>query len=124
MNRFNQVFKKSTENTTCKLYTEISRLTRLYAVNLLKPETISSVGNNPHELSFDSEGQLDDENLGIGSHTWGVLAETEEEHDLRPFLKSIRNFYITSLQKMILLAKRPRNPSARENFSSYSSCFG
>ena len=101
MNRFHQVFQKSTENTTCELYTEISRHTRLCAVNLLKPETISSVGNSLHELSADSEGRLDDENVGIGSHTRGVLAEIEEEHDLRPFFKSIRNFYITSLQKMI-----------------------
>ncbi len=48
MDKFNRVFQKSTENTTCELYTEICRLTRLYAASLLKPETILSVGNNLH----------------------------------------------------------------------------
>ena len=57
------------------------RLTRLYAANVLKAETITSVGNNLHQVSFEREGQLNDEILGVGSNTWGVLAEVEEEYD-------------------------------------------
>ena len=35
MDNFNKVFQKSTENTTCQLYSEMSRLVRVYASNLL-----------------------------------------------------------------------------------------
>ncbi len=100
MDKFNRVFQKSTENTTCELYTEICRLTRLYAASLLKPETILSVGNNLHQLCLDRQGQLDNENLGIGTETWKVLAELEEVHDMRPFFNAVREFYVTSIQKM------------------------
>ena len=101
MDKFNRVFQKSTENTTCELYTEVCRLTRLYAANVLKAETITSVGNNLHQLSFEHEGQLDDDNLGVGSNTWGVLAEVEEEYEIKPFFMTVRKFYVASLQKMI-----------------------
>ena len=36
IDRFNRVFQKSTENTTCQLFDETSRLVRLYASHLLK----------------------------------------------------------------------------------------
>ena len=45
IDRFNIVFQKSTENTTCQLFDEISRLVRLYASNLLTKETIVAVGD-------------------------------------------------------------------------------
>ncbi len=34
MGKFNCLFQKSTQNTTCQLYTEMSRLVRLYASNV------------------------------------------------------------------------------------------
>ena len=40
MDRFNRLFQKSTENTTCELYSEMNRLVRMYAANLLTNETI------------------------------------------------------------------------------------
>ena len=40
MDKFNRLFQKSPQNTTCQLYTEMSRLVRLYASNLLKRECI------------------------------------------------------------------------------------
>ena len=46
MDRFNRLFQKSTENTTCQLYSEMSRLARLYASNLLKTETIIAAGDD------------------------------------------------------------------------------
>ena len=68
--KFNRVIQKSTENTTCELYTEMCRLTRLYAANILKTDAITSVGSNLSQLSLERENQLDDENLGVGSDTW------------------------------------------------------
>ena len=34
MDKFNRLFQKSTENTTCQLYSEMCRLVRLYASNI------------------------------------------------------------------------------------------
>ena len=61
MDRFNRLFQKSTESTTCQLYSEISRLVRLYASNILKPDTICTVDNLSH-LSLAKQDQLADEN--------------------------------------------------------------
>ena len=41
MDRFNRMFQKSNENTTCQLYNEMCRLTRLYAANVLKCSIIT-----------------------------------------------------------------------------------
>ena len=71
MCKFNQVFQKSDENTTCELYTEMCRLTRLYASNVLTTEAITTAGDDLSHLRFDSDNQLDDESLGIGTATWG-----------------------------------------------------
>ena len=101
MNRFNRVFQKSTENTTCELYTEMCRLTKLYAANLLKADAISSVGSNIHQISLERENQLDNENLGVGSDTWLCIAEFEEEHDTKPIFTAVRNFFVASLKKML-----------------------
>ena len=60
------MFQKSTENTTCQLYDEMSRLTRLYASNLLTKESILAVGDNLSCLNLQSSNQLPDENLGVG----------------------------------------------------------
>ena len=73
MDRFNHWFQKSNENTSCQLYSEMSRLVRLYASNLLKGEAITTVGDNLTLLSFARNKQLEDENLGIGSATWAVF---------------------------------------------------
>ena len=40
MDRFNRTFQKSTENTTCELYTEMTRLVRIYAANVLTQEAV------------------------------------------------------------------------------------
>ena len=40
MDKFNKLFQKFKENSTCQLYNEMGRLVRLYASNLLKPDVI------------------------------------------------------------------------------------
>ena len=59
--RFNKVLQKSTENTTCKLFDEISRLVRLYASNLLSKESIVAVGDDLRLLNLEPSNQLPDE---------------------------------------------------------------
>ena len=61
MNQFSLVFQKSDENTTCEVYTEMSRLVKLYAANLLKVEAIVAAGNDLKTLSLVDENQLSDE---------------------------------------------------------------
>ena len=70
MDRFNRLFQKSTENTTCELYVEMSRLVRLYAGNLLKREVILVAGDKLKELKLDSFSQVLDEHLGIGNDSY------------------------------------------------------
>ena len=101
MDKFNRLFQKSTENTTCQLYNEMSRLVRLYASNLLKPEVIKAAGNDLSKLCLADSGQLLDENLGIGDGTWVLIAELEEELDTMPFYRAIRTFYVATIQKML-----------------------
>ncbi|SMN12558.1 hypothetical protein SPBRAN_1767 [uncultured Candidatus Thioglobus sp.] len=96
MNRFNQLFQKSMENTTCQLYTEMSRLVRLYAGNLLKPEAIVAAGDNLSLLSFADEDQLANDKLGIGTDTWLHISELEQEHDPKPFFSGVRSFYVAT----------------------------
>ena len=96
MDQFNCLFQKSTENTTCQLYSEISRLVRLYASNLLKTETIVAAGNDLTKLSFANAGQLEDENLGLGNDTWVYLSGIEEEYDPKPLFKAVGDFYVAS----------------------------
>ena len=93
------MFQKSDENTTCQLYAEISRLVRLYAANLLPTESITGVGDNLSNLTF--ETQLERENLGIGMDTWASIAVLEQERDPKPFFEAVRNFYVSSIKKMI-----------------------
>ena len=63
----------------------MTRLVRLYASNLLKPECITAVRDNLSQLSFAQGDQLDDENLGLGDATWAYLSSLEEEFDPKPF---------------------------------------
>ena len=70
MDRFNRIFQKSTENTTCELYDEMNRLVRLYAAKILAKDTILDAGDDFKLLKFEKENQLSDENLGIGDSTW------------------------------------------------------
>ena len=92
MDRFNRLFQKLTENTTCQLYTEMSRLVRLYASNLLKPEAIVAAGDNLSSLSLASTDQLSNENLGLGDDTWVYISSLEEEQDVTPFYAAVRGF--------------------------------
>ena len=101
MDRFNQVFQKSNENTTCILYTETSRLLKLYAANLLTRDVILAAGDNLKSLSLDKRGQLTDENLGIGAATWACLSELEETQDISPFFNAVRKFYVETIKKML-----------------------
>ena len=101
MERFNKLFQKSSENTTCQLYSEMSKLVRLYASNLLKIESITAVGDNLKQLSFSSSDQLADEELGIGDATWVYLSEMEEDYETKPFFKAVRSFYVDSLKKLL-----------------------
>ena len=74
MDKFNTVFQKSTENTTCMLYSETTRLVKLYAANLLNRNVILAAGESLKEICLDKKGQLNDDNLGIGTETcMGVL---------------------------------------------------
>ena len=50
MDRFNQVFQKSYENTTSLLYTEMKRLVKLYAANVLSTESITAADDNLKNL--------------------------------------------------------------------------
>ena len=70
MDRFNRIFQKSTENTTCELYDETNWLVRLYAAKILAKDTILDAGDDFKLLKFEKENQLSDENLGIGDSTW------------------------------------------------------
>ena len=101
MDRFNRLFQKSSENTTCQLYTEMSRLVRLYASNLLKPEVIAAAGEDLSKINLHSSCQLSDENLGIGDDTWASIAVLEVVHDPKPFFTAIRTFYVATIQKML-----------------------
>ena len=85
MDRFNILFQKLTEKTTCKLYVEMSRLVRLYAGNLLKREVILAAGDKLKEQKLDCSSQVLDEHLGIGNDTWISIAALEEELDPKPF---------------------------------------
>ena len=102
MDRFNRLFQKSTENTTCQLYSEMNRLVRLYASNLLKPESILEAGDDLSKLRFLDINHLTDENLGLGNDTWVYLSGLEEEFDPKPFYKAVRSFYVATLSKMML----------------------
>lgn len=101
MDRFNRLFQKSSENTTCELYVEMNRLVRLYAANLMTNEAILKATDNLKHLKFDATNQLPDENLGIGDNTWAAIAVVEQEHDTKPFFASIRRFYLSSIKKML-----------------------
>ncbi len=94
MDRFNRVFQKSKENTTCQLYHEMGRLVRLYASNLLKTDVIKAAENNLSTLNLANGGQLEDENLGIGDNTWVLVAQLEEEADIKPLFRVVRQFYV------------------------------
>ena len=100
MDKFNRVFQKSSENTTCMLFSETCRLLRLYASNLLKRDVIVAAGDNLKDLSLDRRGQLTDENLGIGAATWSCLTELESTHDIKPFFTAVRKFYCETIRKM------------------------
>ena len=90
MDRFNRLFQKSSENTTCQLYKVMSRLVRLHASNLLKPEVTTSAGEDLSKINLHSSCQLSDENLGIGDDTWASIGVLEVEHDSKPFFTAIR----------------------------------
>ncbi len=101
MDKFNRLFQKSKENSTCQLYNEMGRLVRLYASNLLKPDVIKATENKLGSLNLEKRGQLADENLGIGNATWVHLTELEEEHDVKPFYAAVRNWYVATIKKML-----------------------
>ena len=53
MDRFNSLFQKSSENTTCQLHSEMtSWLVRLYASNILKTDTITAAEDDLTSLNF------------------------------------------------------------------------
>ena len=101
MHRFNRVFQKCSENTTCQLYTEMCRLEKLFVFYLLKPEAITAASDNLSLLNLSHENQLPDENLGIGTETWRSLVELEAEQELKPFFCAVRKFFIASITKML-----------------------
>ena len=101
MDHFSKMFQKSSENITCGVYDEMSRLVRLYASNFLKREVILAAGDKLRELKLDLQNQVTNEHLAIGNDTWVSVAELEQEHDTKPFFSAVRNFYIATIQKML-----------------------
>ena len=75
MDQFNCLFQNSTDNTTCQLHSEMSRLVRLCASNLLKLEVIIAAHGNLAFLKFANDQQLLDENLGVGTDTWAHISQ-------------------------------------------------
>ena len=101
MDRFNRNFQKSSENNTCELLTEINRLVRIYAVNVLTQNSVLQVGNKIHTIDLDnSTNHKPDENMSIGTDTWECVAELEEEINIKPFFSAVRQFYLATLKKM------------------------
>ena len=101
MDRFNRLFQKSTENTTSELYDEMNWLVRLYAANRLKRDAILAAGGNLSLLNLETENQLLDEDLGIGTNTWTNIAELEAELNTKPFFTAVRNVYLATIKKML-----------------------
>ncbi len=88
MNRFNKTFQKSNENTTCELYTDISRLVRIYAVNILTQQSVLQAGDNLHTIGLNDRTNLKPyESEGIGDNSWASVSELEKELNIAPFLK-------------------------------------
>ena len=77
------------------------RLVRLYASKFLIREAIAAADNDLSLLNMSQECQLPDENLGIGTETWGAVVELEEERELKPFFSAVRKFYVASVSKML-----------------------
>ena len=102
MDKFNRLFQKSTENTTCQLYSEMNRLVCLYSTNLLKPDVIQAANDSLSNLNVARRDQLSDESLGVGDATWTHIAQMEEEYDMKPFCTAVRNFYVATIQKIFL----------------------
>ena len=101
MYRFNRSFQKSNENTTCELYTEITRLTRIYAVNICTEEAVRKAGDKIYLIDLDkSENLKPYESLNIGDDTWVCVSQLEQEMDMNPFFSSVREFYLAMLKKM------------------------
>ena len=101
MDTFSRLFQKSIENTTCELYSEMNRLVRLYAGNVLKTEVILAAGDNLKDLKLDRDSQVSDEYLGIGTDTWACIGDLEKELDPKPFFSAVRSFYLATIQKML-----------------------
>ena len=72
----------------------MSRLVTLYASNLLNMDAITAAGSNLDCLDLQDDCQLSDENLGVGSKTWALLADVESEFDIRPFFGAVRMFHV------------------------------
>ena len=67
MDRFNRSFQKSNESNTCELFTEINRLVRIYAANVLTENSLLQVGDKIHTIDLDKvENYKPDENMSIG----------------------------------------------------------
>ena len=97
MDRFNRSFQKSNENTTCELYTDIVRLTKIYVVNFLTEEAVCKAGDKIHLVDMDKVTLY--ENLSIGDETWLCISALEEM-DTKPFL-CVKAFYSATLQKFL-----------------------
>ena len=68
---------------------------------MLKTEAILAAGDNLTLLNFDTDHQIADEHLGIGTETWICVAAFELERDPKPFFAAVIKFYKATLQKMI-----------------------
>ena len=80
----------------CELYTDIVRLTKIYAVNSLTEEAVSKAGDKIHLVDMYKVKLC--ENLSIGYETWLCISTLEEEMDTKPFLLYVKAFYSATLQ--------------------------
>ena len=101
MNKF-KIIPEVQENSTCHLYSEMGRLVRLYAFSLLTPDVIKATENKLGSRNLETRGQLADENLGIGNDTWVHLTELEEEHNVKPSCAAVRNWYVATINRILL----------------------
>ena len=105
MDKFNPLFQKPTQNTTCQLYTEMSRLVLLYASNLLKPECIVAVGDDLSKLNLATRNQLQ-----MKTWTWSMLLGRISLECLQKMLKKfpcgdfiLKNLGIINLDQVCTL---------------------
>ena len=85
-------FQNSNDNTTCELYSEITRLDKISAVNVLTHEAVLEA-SEIHLIDLDKA-----ENLKIDMMRAQVLQDNPCTHEPEAFLLSCMVVYLTTLK--------------------------